>query len=435
MRPALVLLLVTTATVAACRCGPATPTEVTVRVKNSLTTPIWVDMSSAKLGVDLQRKLGFDWVSFSEERGCECLACDQICRGCSCDAGTPLVMKIAAGGLRERTWAGAIQESGSASCGAIIGGTPCLREAIPPVDETLRGELCYSLGPPPGTIDPGDAGVLLIGALSESGKLCVTRDFQVQDGVVELSPTPGASCTSHASCRADAGELCFSGGCTTSCPAGDFPAISGGWDVAVAIADDMGFFSMGTAGGNTVYTGTGTVSSAFPGPDLYIQRPGPGGGLLTAHLTLNVPSGFLTTFNLGETVTVKVVEVPPKERDVRAVTIRDSQGRLLFAADRAYLGPLLQPGETTPFGVSSRPDVIGCDFAICVTSSKRLYYRTGFQGATSDAGGPLELAPGELATVVTGGMTYKLLNVGNQRFVSPYCTVRVQMPYVIAAQR
>jgi hypothetical protein len=434
MKPALLLFVVLTAAVAACRCGPDLPTAVTVRVKNTLSEPIWVDMTDPRLGVELQRRSGFDWASFAEERRCECQACDQICRGCECDGGSPRVMKIAANSERERTWAGVIQESGSASCGAIVGGRACLREAIPAVDETLRGQLCYALGPPPGTVDPGDAGVLLPGTINPDSRLCVTREFRVMDGVVELSPTPGAACTQHEQCRADAGELCFSSGCTTSCPTHGFPAIGGAWDVNIAV-NDMGFFASTTVGGNTVYTGTGTVSSAFPGPDLYLQRPAPGGGFLTAQLTLNVPTGFLTAFSYGETLTVKVVEVPPRERDVRAVSIRDSQGRLLFAADRAYLAPLLQAADTAPFGVTSRPEIVGCDFATCVASSKRHYHRTGFSGASTDAGGPLELAPGESATVVNGGITYKLLSVGNHRFLSPYCTVKVQMPYVIAAQR
>ena len=440
MKPALVPLALATVTLAvaaaSCRCGGDVPTPVTVRVKNTLPQGLWVDQTRGLLGVELQRSGGVGgWQTFREALACDCERCEQVC-GCTCDAGNapPRVVKVAGLGSAEREWAGTIQEPGEVTCGSIFGGRSCFRPYIPSLDEKLRARLCYALGPPIGTADPGDAGIPVPGALDPASLLCVAAEFRPVDGEVELTPILGSSCQSHDQCKQDGGELCFEGACTTSCPAHGFPEYGTTWLVAVS-ASDQGFFTTTTAGATTVSEGTGTLTDVQINNGtmrLSLSRPAAGGGNVIASVYLTVPAAYFPVLLRSETLSVKVVDASTSRIPYnRAISVRDSAGRLLLAVDPAIPGAILGAADTAPFSVSGTGQIVGCDLQPC---GKRLHFRTAFGGATTDAGAVLELDPGGSSTVVAGGLTYKLLNLVNNRPAS-ICSATPQMTYLVAAQR
>jgi len=440
MKPALLPLALVTASLsfaaASCRCGGDVATPVTVRVKNTLAQGIWVDQTRGKLGVELQRNGAAGWQPFIEQLACACQSCDEVCQ-CSCDAGVapPRVMKVAGSGSAEREWEGTIQEEGSVTCGTIFGGRECFRPFIPSLDETLRARLCYALGPPLGTADPGDGGVPVPGMLDPQSLLCVTADFRPSDGEVELSPVQGSSCLSHDGCNRDGGQLCFGGTCTTSCPATGFPEYGTTWLVAVSVSD-QGFFTTATAGGVTTYTGTGTLTDVQINNGtmrLSLSRPASGGGNLIGSVYLTVPPAYFPLLFRNETLSVKVVDASTSRIPInRALSVRDPAGKLLVAVDPAIPAAILGVADTSPFTVAATGEVVGCDLQPC---GKRLHFRTAFGGgATADGGATLALDPGGASTVVASGLTYRLLNVVNNR-PAPLCTSTSQMAYLVSAQR
>ena len=419
---------------ASCRCGPDVPTAVTVRVKNALDQPIWVDQTLGLLGVELQRGGAGGWTTFTEELACGCQTCTQVC-ACTCDPGQggPLVIKIAGGSNVEREWAGVIQEGGAVSCGALFGGTACFRPSIPSLDERLRARLCYALGPPLGSSDPGDAGVPVPGAFDPGALQCVTSELRPSDGVVELSPLLGAPCQDHAECHQDAGELCFSGGCTPGCPATGFPEYGAAWQVAASVTD-QGFFTTVISGGVTTHGGTGTLTDVQINNGtmrLSLSRPAAGGGALAGTVYLTVPAAYFPVLSRNETLTVKVVDASTRQiQNNRAITLRDGTGRLLLAADPGVPAAILAPADTAPFSVAETGEIVGCDLQPC---GKRLHFRSAFGGAALD-GGVLELDPGSSSVQVASGLTYKLLNLAHHR-PGQFCTAQPQMAYLAAAQR
>ncbi|HVE81951.1 MAG TPA: hypothetical protein VND93_03855, partial [Myxococcales bacterium] len=419
MRPALVPFALAAAVAfslaaASCRCDSDRATPVTVRVKNTLSQPIWVDQTEAHLGVELQRSNAGQWETFAESLQCACLACDQVC-SCSCDAGTPRarVMKVAGGTSVEREWEGTVEEDGQVTCGSIFGGRACFQPRFPALDEGLRARLCYALGPPLGTPDPGDAGIPVPGAFDPASLQCVSAEFRPVDGVVELSPTAGAGCQTHGDCRQDAGELCFGGACTTGCPATGFPEYGADWQVAVSVTD-QGFFTITSS--PTTYTGTGTLTDWQINNGtmkLSLSRPASGGGNLIGSVYLTVPAAYFPAVVRGETVSVKVIDASTsKIQNNRAITVRDAAGKLLLAADPAIPAAILGAADTAPFTVAATGEIVGCDLQPC---GKRLHFRTAFGGAATDSGAVLELDPGSSSVVAADGLTYKLLNVVNTR--------------------
>lgn len=438
MRYLLPLLLVLGFTFGGCHCGnPANPTPVTLRIKNTSNDPIYVNVNGGQLGMEIQRQSFGNWTTFTEELDCPCQACDVICRG-GCECNPPpqqaLVQKIPAGTNKERTWGGVAQTQGVASCGNLVGGADCLRADIPPVDETLRIHFCYGTSAP--GLPDSDGGTPVPGTLTEESLLCVNREFHIADGVVEVSPAQGAACTSHADCAGDGGTaLCFSGACTTACPANDFPTLGASWQVSVAdITSDNGFFTFNTTpDGKSVYTGTGTVGSASYSSNtttLYVQRPSGGVRPYTASVQITMPPGYAVPFNANEPVSVTVIDASTDANpNNRAIVIRDGAGKLLLAADPAQLKAVLTATDTAPFTVSATGDIVGCEFN--GTCGKRLFYSTRFEGGDT----PVELNPGKSASVVAAGATYKPLNVGNFGYKNTSCSLKSAMPYVILIDR
>jgi len=430
MRPLLLLLLLGL-TVGGCHCGADQATPVTLRIKNTTPAPIYVNATSGVMGMTVQRKSLNDWNGFVEEPPCACLSCDTVC-SCQCNAPTPpaQVQQIPGGTNLERTWNGVVQVSGLASCGgAIIGGTNCLRKDIPAVDETFRVHFCYAPSAP--GLPASDGGTPVLGTLREDSLLCVNREFRVEDGVVEVSPAQGSDCTTNEECQGDGGTaFCVNGSCTSACPPNDFPSGTT-WQVSVPEPDDMGFFSFTTEGANKVYSGTGTVGSVRYDNNtttLRLQRPAQPSGFYGGAAYVTLPAGYAVPFNVGETVSVRIVDASSVSYGNRGIVIRDGQGKLLLAADTALISKALSATDTAPFTVSALSKVVGCEFNDC---GKRLFTATRFVGGAT----PADLNPGKSATAVAGGLTYKVLNVTDASYLTTSCKVPRALPYVILVDR
>jgi hypothetical protein len=397
----------------ACVCSPSTPQSVTLRLKNTSPAAIYVDQSDGRLGMVVQRNLGGQYTSFVETPACDCQSCDQICSVATCDCPMPagMVLRVAAGDSVERTWSGVVQISGSAECGGFGTGTTCLSPDNAPYNETFNLHLCYVLQAP-GLEFPDDGGSTS-GTLDMTSVTCTDKEFHIEDGLAEISPPRGADCVTTADCKG-AGELCFSGACTASCPDNGYPSIGQNWNVSVGV-DPMDFFDVATDGkGRTVYTGTGTITSAaYSGNSVAIQlgRTGSAGEMLRGTVHLSVPPMQLGPLASGTGVTVKAIGPNMTESQGNgALLIRatDDGGTLLVAVDAAQNGALLSPADVAPLTVTFNTDTIGC-----TTSSgcgKVLYSTTTF----TLAGKSVKLEPGSNANLVDPTGVFRALNVEAQ---------------------
>jgi hypothetical protein len=422
--------LVLNVALAGCRCGPDVPTPVTLRLKNTSRGDLFVDDSDARLGLRVQRRVGGEWLSFVEAPRCACQACELVCDGCACDAGStePLVRKLAAGQSLERTWPGTVQVSGTGSCsGSFVAGPACLTAENPPVDETFRLELCYA--PEASGAAEGDGGSVS-GTLPAASVACVTREFKPLDGVVEVSPLRGADCTAHADCKGK-GELCFGGACTTACPSTGFPEVGAAWQVRVQEPNDQGFFTVAQTDAGRLYTGTGKVGSVQyqnGTMTVWLERPAVPAGTWRGAVFLTLPPGSSVPLSAGPTVVARLLDhSSATSYDDRALTFRELDGGLILAADSAQGRALLGAADTAPFSVAPGPDVVACQHDDC---GKRLYYQTRFTG------GPTEvlLEPGKTALSPVAGATYQLLNVADYRYESTFCPLKALSPYAILRQ-
>jgi hypothetical protein len=417
---------------AGCRCSPDIPQAVTIRVRNTSPDPIFVNDTGGRLGLTVQRQSGTEWRGFKEELPCPCLSCDSVCNGCFCpaDAGTgnPIVRRVLPNESYARTWAGVVQTDTVNSCGLLVGGSACLRGENAPLDETFRLQLCYvhSLA----GVTVGDGGTAP-GALPDNGQTCVWREFRPGDLEAEVTPQRGAACTSNSQCLGK-DELCFSGACTSGCPANDFPALSSTWSVRVGSVDDQGFFTTTTANGQTVYTGSGTVGSAlYNGNSLALQltRPGSGGAMLTAGLDVTLPSGHAPPFTAGQAIVARVIDASSSANpENRALTLRDASGVLLLAADVGQGGLTLQASDLSPFAITWEPELVGCRAGDC---GKELFSPLRLTGPS----GSIALQPGNSAAHPTPDGTYRLLNVGNSSWATTTCRFRLLRPFLLYRER
>lgn len=429
MKP-LLLFFVAALALASCQCQPVVPSPVTFRIENPLSIPIFVDATDGRMGLHLQRRVLGSWNEFVESPPCECLTCDRICGGCACaPRGLSQVVKISAGGSLEREWSGVVQVEGRASCsGSLVQGPSCLTPENPPVNETFRVELCFAPSAP--GAEAADAGEPVPGLLPVPSTECVQREFQVQDEVVEISPRRGADCTTHAGCT-QPGELCFAGTCTTSCPANGFPEVGSQWQVSVNIGSDTGFFTQTQTGGATVYDGTGTVGSVRYDNNvmrLQLKRPVESvpDKFYVASVNVILPSGAAVALSSGEAVSVKIIDASTDDLPGNeAITLRDSAGALLLAADAALVRPLLGSAELAPFSVERGDGPVGCRDSDC---GKNLFFTTRFTagGETADA------APGQSVDLVALDQSWRVVNVSNARYPEDtWCTLGGLMPYVV----
>ncbi|MBX5480932.1 MAG: hypothetical protein IRZ16_03655 [Myxococcaceae bacterium] len=415
--------------VSACQCQPGAPTAVTFRIRNDSSSPLFVDATDGRMGLHVKRNVAGQWLPFVEQPACECQTCDQIC-GCICDEETrQRVLKVDPDSTFERTWTGYVQVSGIRSCSVLEPGRDCLTPEIPSVDETFHLELCYA--PSSQGANDADAGVAVPGTLPEASVSCVEKPFQIRDGLVEISPSHGAPCTTHADCQ-NPDELCFAGSCTTACPATGFPPIGASWRVAVAEPEDRGFFVYTGGPGRQGWDGMGLVSSVTYANNTMsvFLRPDAPGSKVNGRIDITLPEGVAVPLESGERISVHIVDLSTEENpENRAVTLRDGDGTLLLAADTAQGGAILEGAELAPFAVSRVDTIVGCEHTEC---GKNLFHATRF-AAVNEA---VEVKPGDAVALVADGAAWTLVNVGNQRYgADTFCTLSDLMPYVIANQR
>lgn len=414
-----VLLLVFV--VSGCRCSPATPQPVKLRVINTTRSAIYVDNQAGKLGLTVKRDIGGTLFGF-DDLACTCRYCVNICdTTCSCpDAGTTgRVQRIEPGSKLERTWDGVVQTSGLNNCGA---GT-CLDQQNAPVNEPFTVELCFNAQKPSG-VNFDDAGVGN-GSFPAQTATCTTRQFAPQDLEVEIGPAVGSSCTTTADCKG-MGELCFDGACTTGCPANDFPALGAEWILNIANPDNMGFFEMGSRTKGSQLTGTGTMTSAVYQSNSLIMsfsRPGPvAGELLTGRVQIKMPIGTGAPLVGGAQVKVLVVndgETVPS----RAFVLRDAlTNDILLAADMGQNARILTTDDLAPFAVNDDPTPVGCTQDVC---GRLLYVAYRFSSGASS----VQVLPGKQDQLSVGSLKWNFLNVSNGAYGTTRCDVTELRPY------
>ncbi len=387
-----------------CRCSPANPQPVTLRVVNTTRSPIYLDATGGKLGLTVQREVGGTLFGF-DDLACECRRCALSCdSSCVCpDAGVATVRKLEAGEKIERTWDGVIQLAGNSRCGD---GT-CLDPVNAPLNEQFTLELCFGVQTPSGVVFDGGVGE---GQLPMVSRNCTTRQFAPQDLEVEIGPVRGSACTQPSDCRG-ADELCLDGACTTGCPANSFPAIGSDWVLHIANPDNMGFFEMTARDVGNQFQGTGTLTAAVYQSNsllLSFSRPGPvQGELLTGRVQVKLPVGTGAPIEVNRQVTATVLDDGDMKNPSRAFVLRDlASGEILFAADMAQGSRLLLTSDLSPFSVTDGTVAAGCTQDAC---GRFIQFPVVFaNGAAS-----VSALPGEQKALDVGTKRWTLLNVGN----------------------
>jgi hypothetical protein len=403
-----------------CRCAPAVATPVTLRVKNTSRDALMVDDTKEQLGLTVQRNVNGQWFAF-DDLPCECQSCERICdRSCRCpDAGiTGIVRGIPPNGQVDRQWDGVVQVAGFAC------GQSCLVAENAPPDETLQLQLCFV-----NQLDgvPSDGGRVPAVFPQPDVQTCVTRPFQPQQGIVEISPVKGADCAATADCRGR-GELCLGGSCTAGCPSNSFPPQA---ELSVTYTS-MGFFAEsreGGDGGRVFQTGTGRITATqFTGETLQVTLANTGG---TGRVDVKLPGGLggpsLTpNSEVKALVAIRTLE----NQSIRAVTLRDAlTNELLFVADTAIGSPILREADLAPFSVTQEPAAVGCRFDI--TCGKLIYSKQKLTAGMAS----VAAEPGRLATLTTDAMTrYRFWNVTDGHYAST-STCESYRPYSFWKER
>lgn len=407
--------------VSGCRCSPATPVPITMNVVNGSKDPIFVDTTSGKLGLTVQRDVGGMLYPF-DDLACPCLFCSNACdQTCECpDAGDPLIQRVGPGQTIGRPWSGVVQVSGSSSCSAT---GSCLNQENAPTNEPFTLHLCYLAQPPTG-VRFDDAGVGF-GQLPATATTCVDKQFMIQDGLVEIGPQQGAACTTTADCKG--AELCFDGACTTGCPANGFPT-GADFSLLVTSPDNMGFFTQSARPLGQQFTGSGTITSVvYVGTSLEVSlaRPGAPGETLTGKLTVQLPPATGAPLQVGAMVDVLLLDLGKSAPD-RAVVIRDTASKaVLFAADMSTGAPLLTTDDLAPLSTSTDTTPIGCLTDGC---GKFLYFTRTF----SDGAAQVTVKPGQRGSLTLDGGTWTVLSVNDGAYpTSTLCDVSEIRPFVL----
>ncbi len=421
--PRAALAVAFTLSVSGCRCAPAVATPVTLRVKNTTRDGLVVNDTKGQLGLTVQRNVNGQWFSF-DDLPCACRSCDRICdRSCQCpDAGiTGSVRGIPPNGQADRSWDGVIQVAGQA-CGEV-----CLVPENAPPDETFQLQLCF-VNQLDGVEVPGDGGRVSASFPQQASlQTCVTRQFQPQQGIVEISPLKGADCMSAADCRGS-GELCLSGSCTAGCPSNSFPA----QPELIVTHTSMGFFAEsreGADGGRVLQTGTGRITATqFTGETLQVTLSNAGG---SGRVDVKLPGGLggpslSPNSDVKALVAIRTID----GRSVRAVTLRDATtNELLFAADTAIGSPVLRDGDLAPFTVTREPAAVGCRFD--ATCGKLVFSKQKLTNGTTS----VVAEPGRLASVTVGAMaSYRFWNVTDGQYAAT-STCDSYRPYAFWKER
>jgi hypothetical protein len=422
------LAVIFSLSIGGCLCAPSSPKAVTLRLKNTSRDAIYVDDTDGGLGLVVQRGVSGQYVSFAEWAPCACSTCDAICSSggtCSCPAPDALVQKVLPGGIFERQWSGEVQIQGTQACGGFGSEVACLSPENAPYNETFNLHLCYALSATLAA-DSADGGA--VEGVLPGDVTCVDKEFHIDDGVAEIGPQRGADCVTTADCKG-VSELCFSGACTASCPANDYPSEAES-SLRISI-DDTGFFTSTVDGMKTTYVGAGTIGSATYNSSslrLFLTRLGSSGEALTATINLDVPRAMqLGPLSAGQKVSVRVVDNSPADAPTSnaGMAIRDETGALLVIADSDLTAPDLAAADLAPFSVTIGATPTGCRMTGC---GKELFTATGF----TDGMKSVTLEPGQSANLVNTLGTYRAVNVfaGQYDSASP-CDVKVIRPYII----
>lgn len=419
----LLSLILTLSMVAGCRCSPATPQPVTMRVINTTRAPIYLEGTQGRLGLSVQREVNGAPFTF-DDLACTCRYCVNACSStCSCpDAGADSVVRIDPGGTAERTWDGVVQVSGNSNCST----EGCLDQQNAPLNEQFTLELCFSPQRPTG-VNFNDGGVGQ-GTLPKVSTTCTTKQFAPQDLEVEIGPVRGSACTSNTECKG-AGELCLDGACTTGCPANEFPSVGAEWILTVASPDNMGFFEMSARGamGNQ-YAGTGTLTSAvYQSNSLLLSFSRPGamvGELLTGRVQIKLPVGTGAPLMSGRQVTALLVDDGNTMSPTRAFVMKDvATGDVLLAADMGQEGRLLLPADLAPFKVEDGATAVGCSQTAC---GRLLFFPLRFSVGTS----AIDLLPGQQDQLTAGSSQWNFLNVSSGAYdATTTCPVKDLRPF------
>jgi hypothetical protein len=419
LRSALPLLLATSA-LSGCSCnssGAATATPVTLVFTNTSSAPVFVDASDTTYGlaVTQQGSSLTEQPYFETLPGpCACLRCSVICTTSGCQGGScptpvpsnPLLELIPPGSAVQRIWSGVYQKNSQENCGGLIGPEACLPQTNDSPADTFTARICYALSVAGGQL--ADAGVPFSGNLPTGDLVCATKDFQPQQGTVNLVPPPPTSCTADAgSCPS--GQLCLGGECSASCPQNSFPIYGSAYFVNISTPSGAFFLQTATAA-STLSTGTGTLTSAvYGGGTTFLAFASDAGFTGTLNFTLpQLDAGCcLEAFHPGEILSVSVTETPPGSGN-RGFAIRDNEGQLIQAADMAANGPVLGPADTAPFTVTLSPTPLGCSSV--AVGCRAIYAGTVF--STPEGAAPLD-APGQLLNLSTSGANFTVLNVTN----------------------
>lgn len=423
-----VLTVVLVASLGGCRCSPANPTPVTLRIVNGGSDPLYVDATGGKLGLTLKRDVGGTLYAF-DDLACECRSCERACDAtCTCPAvGPDLVRRVMPGELVERTWDGVVQVSGSTSCGD----GSCLSQENAPLSETFTLELCYSNQKPSGADFMDDGGIAL-GTVQKVSLGCVSKTFQPQDALVEIGPGRGAACVTNVECRG-ADELCLDGSCTSGCPANDFPELGSAWNLLIPSPDNMGFFTQTPRGKGNALSGTGTLTSfLYSGTklELFLSRSDPvTNEHLTGKLSMTLPPSTGAPLVTGAEVSVLVVDDGRTPQPTRGVVVRDAvTNAVLLAADMAYVDNALQPADLSPVTIGAGTKVLGCRQDGC---GKLLYTTTTFSADTKT----LELEPGQTGDLQLPEGLYRFLDVSSGAYGTTSCDVTSLRPWVFWRQQ
>lgn len=423
LTPLTVLALV--ASVSGCRCSPATPSPVTLRIVNGGADPLYVDATRGALGLTVQRDVGGTLFGF-DDLACECRYCDNVCDPtCSCPpVGRGLIRRVGPGESAERTWDGVVQVAGLTSCGD---GT-CLSQVNAPLNEPFTLELCFSAQRPTGaTFDDGGIGE---GQLPRVSLTCVTKVFEPREGVVEIGPQRGAACVTNAQCLG-ADELCLDGSCTAGCPANDYPELGASWNLLIPAPENMGFFEQSARGTKKVFAGTGTLTSFLYGSEglkVFLSRKDMATGeTVTGNLTVTLPPGIGAPLEANTQVSVVVVE-DPVANGARGLVLRDAvTSHLLLAADVGWGGAVLDAADVSPVVITAGSALLGCRQDGC---GKLLYTAARFgSGGTS-----VELEPGEQGTLRLPEGEYRFLNVSSGSYRTTRCDFTEVRPWVFWRQ-
>lgn len=419
MRPFLSAILFV-GLVSGCRCSPPNPQAVTLRVVNSTRAPIYVDDTSGKLGLTVQREVGGEYFGF-DDLSCPCRFCTNVCDlSCSCPAVSDQIRRVDPGSSVERTWDGVIQTSGFTSCDP----NGCLDQVNAPLNEAFQLQLCFSAQTPTGA--RFDDGGVAAGTLPMVSTECTTKSFAPQDLEVEIGPARGAACTTTADCRGT-DELCFDGACTTGCPANDIPSFGAQWSLTVASPDNMGFFERSARGAQqNVYSGTGTLTSAqYASGTLQLRFSRPGltpGENLTGGVQIGFPVGTGAPISSGGQVKVTLID-DGEAQPTRAFVMRDAATNdILLAADTAAKGNLLDDTDLLPFSVTTGSTPVGCAMDAC---GRFLYAARLF----ASGGASVQIVPGQTKNLSVGVGTWAFLDVTSGTYQHTSCDVTSPGPY------